>query len=64
MFKHNTFLIGDLHFGHKNIIKFKDKNKKLIRPFESIEDHDFALINNWNNVVNPNGDKVLISLMK
>lgn len=41
------FVIGDTHFGHKNVLQFeKDR-----RPFFSIEEHDEALVSNWNRVV-------------
>lgn len=40
-----TFFISDLHFGHRNIIKYEN------RPFESIEDMDKVIFNNWNEVV-------------
>lgn len=41
------FFTSDTHFGHKNILNF------CHRPFDSIEEHDQALINNWNSVVGP-----------
>lgn len=44
-----TFLIGDTHFGHKKIIGFEG----VARPFATIEEHDEALIANWNGVVGP-----------
>lgn len=47
------FYISDLHFGHANIIRF-DK-----RPFNSVNEMDEVLINNWNKVVT-NEDTVMI----
>lgn len=41
------FFTSDTHFRHKNIITY---NK---RPFESLEEHDEALISNWNKKVSP-----------
>lgn len=41
----NIWFTADNHFGHTNIIKFCD------RPFESIDDMDKVLINNWNEVI-------------
>ena len=53
-----TFLIGDTHFCHSNILKFTKEDGSLLRPgFNSIQEHDEFLINNWNSVVSPN-DKV------
>lgn len=39
------FFISDTHFGHSKIIDY------CKRPFSSIEEHDKALIQNWNNTV-------------
>lgn len=44
-----VFVTSDTHFGHKNIIKFEPVH----RPFASIEEHDRALVERWNAVVNP-----------
>lgn len=53
-----TFLISDTHFGHANILKFTIEDGSLLRPgFESIQEHDEYLIEQWNKVVGPN-DKV------
>jgi len=41
------FVTGCTHFGHANIIKLSD------RPFESVEQMDRILIDNWNAVVRP-----------
>lgn len=56
-----TFFISDLHLGHKNIIHFKNKKgiisrqmvlpNGLLRPFESIEEHDDYIIEKINSVV-------------
>lgn len=40
-----TFFIADTHFGHANVIRYSG------RPFANIQEHDAALITNWNKVV-------------
>ncbi|MCI8661051.1 MAG: hydrolase [Lachnospiraceae bacterium] len=47
------FYISDLHFGHQNVIRF-DK-----RPFETISQMDYTLIQLWNSRVR-NEDTVYI----
>lgn len=49
------FFISDLHFGHKNVIKFDN------RPFSSVDEMDQELIRKWNKtVLNTNKDLVYI----
>lgn len=45
-----TFYIADLHFGHKNILAYDN------REFPSVEAHDEALIERWNSVVGIDDD--------
>ncbi len=41
-----TFFVGCTHFQHQNIIKLTN------RPFNSVEEMDETLIENWNKTVN------------
>lgn len=48
----DIFVISDTHFSHYNMVhKFKT------RPFDTVEEMDEVLIENWNKTVKP-GDKV------
>ncbi len=51
MCRGKIFLVSDMHFDHKNIIKYCD------RPFRSVYDMNSTLIRNWNGRVRK-GDKV------
>lgn len=42
---------SDTHFGHANVLRYDN------RPFQTIEEHDAALIERWNATVHP-GDVV------
>ena len=43
------YFTSDTHFNHENIINY------CKRPFSSIDEHDEALIKNWNDVVPEDG---------
>lgn len=43
----NIFYTSDLHFGHKNILKFNPET----RPFSSIEEMEEGIIKTWNETV-------------
>lgn len=43
-----TYLTGDMHFGHSNVIELSH------RPFSNIEEMDMVLTYNWNNTVSKN----------
>lgn len=40
------YFTADTHFGHANIIKFCG------RPYQNKAEHDEALIDNWNSIIN------------
>ena len=44
----NVFLTADTHFDHRNIIKYCN------RDFNSVEEMNQTIIDNWNNVVKKN----------
>jgi calcineurin-like phosphoesterase family protein len=45
----NIFFTSDLHLGHRNLLKFTKP-----RPFATIDEHDEAVLENWNSVVKTN----------
>lgn len=53
----STFLISDTHFGHWGVCKFLCGDGSKLRPWNTPEEMDEALIKNWNEVVKPK-DKV------
>lgn len=55
----DIWVISDTHFGHENILKFRDENGELIRGslFDSVEQMDDYMITQWNRYVKP-GDLV------
>lgn len=46
--KQGIFFTSDLHFGHRNILRFCG------RPWDTVEEMNEGLINNWNSVVKEN----------
>jgi calcineurin-like phosphoesterase family protein len=46
-----TFVIADLHMGDFDMCSLKKEDGHPLRPFSSIEEHDEAIITNWNKVV-------------
>ena len=57
---HQSFFISDPHFGHSNILNFKDDQDNLVRPgFSCIEEHDTLIIDNINKSVRVQ-DKIYI----
>lgn len=49
-----NYFISDLHFGHKNCLKFDN------RPFNTIEEQDEELIKLWNETVGKNDDVYIL----
>jgi calcineurin-like phosphoesterase family protein len=55
----NTFLCSDLHLSHRNIVNFLRTDGSKVRPWNTTEEMDEALISNWNSVVGDK-DKVIV----
>lgn len=53
----NIFFISDTHFGHANMLQFTNYDGTRMRPFNSIEELDELMIENWNEMVKPT-DKI------
>lgn len=48
----NTFLISDTHFGHAGVCHFlRSDGETKLRPWNTPEEMDEALVANWNSVV-------------
>lgn len=52
----DIFLISDLHFGHRNILKFEEPRKK----FSCTEEFDEHIVEVWNQKVK-NNDRVIVA---
>jgi len=53
----NIWIISDTHFNHSNILKFVDDKGENVRNFDSLQEMNETMIQNWNAVVRP-GDIV------
>jgi calcineurin-like phosphoesterase family protein len=53
----NIWVTSDTHFNHQNIFNFRDSEGFKVRPFDSVEEMNQTMIDNWNSVVRQ-GDKV------
>ena len=51
------FVISDTHFGHANILNFKDKDGNPVRNFYDVHEMNEIMIKNWNAMISPQ-DKV------
>ena len=49
----NVFIISDTHFGHANILNFKQDDGSPLRSFSCVEEMDQHMIDRWNSVVRP-----------
>lgn len=49
----NSYFISDTHFGHSNILTFKDDMGNPVRSFSSVEEMDEHMVTQWNSVVKP-----------
>ncbi len=52
-----TFIVSDTHFGHAGVCKFLRDDGTKLRPWDSYEEMDEAMVKIWNERVRPN-DKV------
>jgi calcineurin-like phosphoesterase family protein len=47
------FLISDTHFTHQGIVTFNGVHGTKLRPWNTVEEMDEAMVENWNKVVKP-----------
>jgi calcineurin-like phosphoesterase family protein len=47
------FIISDTHFGHENILRFRDSaSNELIRNFSDVHDMNEHMVERWNKTIN------------
>ena len=58
-FNYDRWVISDTHFGHNNILNFKNNENRYFRGdlFDNVSHMNEVMVDNWNKVVKP-GDKV------
>ena len=47
-----AFVTADTHFGHSKSLGFIKPDGERLRPFNSVEEMDELMVENWNKVVN------------
>ena len=47
----SAFVIADTHFGHAKSLTFFKPDGERLRPFDSVEEMDEYMVDNWNQVV-------------
>ena len=55
----NTFLVSDWHFSHKGATVFLNDDGSKMRPWNTVEEMDEALVERHNSIVKPR-DKVYV----
>ena len=53
----SVFLVSDTHFGHAGVCRFLREDGSKLRPWDTPEEMDEAMVKMWNETVKPN-DKV------
>ena len=53
----SVFLTSDTHFGHVGVTKFLREDGTKLRPWDSVEEMDEAMVKLWNDTIRPT-DKV------
>lgn len=54
-----TWVCADPHFGHEGMVRFTRDDSSKLRPFDTVQEMDEALVNNWNSVVS-DADRVYL----
>lgn len=54
-----TFVISDLHMGHKNVLNFTINDGEKLRPFRDIHEMHSVIMDRWCQVVTPQ-DKIYV----